>query len=317
MVTLLIVVVVFLAIKTTLSMVQKGTKKLPELPYQYAVLRFNKYMLANGESLKSMNTEPVAPIALYPGGIKIFPFYPWYKKPKVFYMGSKGYEFTIESVVTNKDKIVNTITTEVKWSIDPKRLFSFLKNCGEIEGDEATDKNFNAIENLLVNNITSAVRNLAASETEKPQTWQEALQAGDAFIEKIIASLDDNSTPSGKEVGRAKKGDLRCEIHSLGIIIEKINITKVTVNPKVSQIQEDIAVAKSRKEVEEAEREAETVEINHVNNMVKKTADSTGLSAKDAADLVQTERDKVRKVIYEGGARPIVMDDSKKKKGGK
>jgi regulator of protease activity HflC (stomatin/prohibitin superfamily) len=300
------------------AMVQ-GFKRLPELPHMYAVLNFNKYLLEGGYILEDMDHEPSRPIELHAGGLAFFFLYPWARKPKIFYMGSKQYEFEIANVVTNADKIPNGITMEVKWRIDPKRLFWFLKNCGEISGDEATDANFNSIQKLLVNNITSAVRNLAADENEQPQTWQEASQASDNFIKKVIASLDSNSEPGESDIDRAKKGDLRCEIYSLGIVLEKVNITKVTVDSQISDIQKDIAAAKGQKQVEEAQREAETIELNHVIQMVKKTTEETGLSPKDAATLVQTERGKVRKTIYEGGARPFVVDNEgndKNKKGG-
>ena len=56
---------------------------------------------------------------------------------------------------------------------------------------------------------------------------------------------------------------------------------------------------KARVAVEEQEREAEKIELQHVKDRAKEIRDELGLSPKDAIEVVQTERGKVTKHIIE------------------
>lgn len=146
------------------------------------------------------------------------------------------------------------------------------------------------IKNILQDIVSERVRRWARSTKEGPQTWQEAQAAGDEAVKIILETIlaKDVSTEELKE---SRRGNGNFKLPSLGIIIIRLNVEQIEVMGKVAEAAE-------LKAKEEQEREAEIVELEHVQKRTKILTDM-GFSKEKALEIVQTERGKVTKTISE------------------
>ncbi|MEK9173715.1 MAG: SPFH domain-containing protein [Patescibacteria group bacterium] len=68
----------------------------------------------------------------------------------------------------------------------------------------------------------------------------------------------------------------------------------------------EIEDANANKQVEKAQAQAETTEIEHVTRLISSLADGANISAELATDVIQTERGKATRLIVSGGASDLV-----------
>lgn len=69
----------------------------------------------------------------------------------------------------------------------------------------------------------------------------------------------------------------------------------------------EIETARNQASIEKAQRTSENIELDNFKEMLKKLMNDTGLTAMEAANLIQVERGKGTKVVIEGSALPLVQ----------
>ncbi|OGZ02894.1 MAG: hypothetical protein A2430_02325 [Candidatus Liptonbacteria bacterium RIFOXYC1_FULL_36_8] len=95
-----------------------------------------------------------------------------------------------------------------------------------------------------------------------------------------------------KAINSIRTGNGSRPIISLGITINRLNIGEIKILGKLAEAAE-------KEVVEKRERDAETVEFEHVRNRAKEIMDSLVCTHGEALELIQTERGKVKKEIKE------------------
>ncbi len=106
-----------------------------------------------------------------------------------------------------------------------------------------------------------------------------------------ISDLEESVAARRKEIQSLMNGTGNIEMKDLGIKIKRLNIGDIDVLGETGKQAE-------QKAKEEEERKAEELELQHVENQIKKFMDM-GYSRNEAREIVQTERGKVSKTIDE------------------
>jgi regulator of protease activity HflC (stomatin/prohibitin superfamily) len=175
---------------------------------------------------------------------------------------------TIETdrVFTPKDKAEISVTTEVTYQ--PQDLVLFV----EVE---------NLIEQLG-GMIAEAVREFAADPNATPQTWEDAQGMAEKFGRMIVAKLSGQAIPRYKNgkpkpergmtdkekeykqitvesYNRLSRGEGDFSIPGLGIILRRLNVTKVEPSDELKKALEKIS--KENQEQVAQSKEAETVAL--------------------------------------------------------
>lgn len=113
---------------------------------------------------------------------------------------------------------------------------------------------------------------------------------------KVLSKRWREGDPEGGE-GDAK--GLEREIAQWGYKIYKAQIGNIRP-PK------EIEDANANKQVEKAQAESETTEIQHVTRLISSLAGGANISAELATDVIQTERGKATRLIVSGGASDLI-----------
>ena len=93
-------------------------------------------------------------------------------------------------------------------------------------------------------------------------------------------------------VHQARQGNGFFKKNDLGIIINRFTINEIRLTGEVAEAAENIAK-------EAHERDAEEIEIKHIQNMIKELMKELEISQEQALEILQTERGKVSKKISE------------------
>lgn len=170
--------------------------------------------------------------------------------------------------------IDTAISYAVDWD-DPHAVLKYI-NAGGKPG----------VLRILDNIQPEAIRAVAADKTD-----MECRHAGEAFSE-AIASVVLGGSISADDLALLKGGKAKIPFDLLGIIIMKLNVTKIKLSKKLMEKIENEAG-------EEADARAEKKEIENIKGLITKlvTPDSDnnypGMPVSEARQVVQSERGKV------------------------
>lgn len=153
------------------------------------------------------------------------------------------------------------------------------------------------VKNILNDIVTEAIRELMANPREQPFTWEDAVKTQENFVARVATNimgrnLADITLDELREIARdLRRGNGSVKIEKLGIILNRLNITKI--KPKG-----ELATAAQLEAKEIRERKAEIIELNHVSARIQEFT-AIGFSREQALEIIQTERGKVKKDIKE------------------
>ncbi len=220
------------------------------------------------------------PIIKKEGWRLLAPFFPFLYSAVLINVEKKNKDFHPKDVRTS-ERAELEIEISITWTPDkdsPKDLIEYINTGGKT-----------GVENILDDIIEEATRQFATTKN-----WQQCLESREELASLVIKRL--TGQPEDQPVDDKLKISLRrgngmVTISQLGIILNRFNVGTISVKGKLGEAAEKIAV-------EEREREAEKVELEHVRDRAKELKE-LGLSVKDAIELIQTERGKVKKDIRE------------------
>lgn len=264
----------------------KSLVRIPAEPPTVAVVTFF------GKRIKRFKKE----------GWRWFLFHPFVMGSVLIDVTAKNQDLVPEQVFT-PDNAQIEVSVSVTWrphadKDSPGVLLNFLNSGGE-----------SRVMDILEDMIAEAVRELARDEARPPKSWVQATQAqmknrfakfiscrltGEAF--PCVGTTDEDIEKENKELEKDEQlkslrvGNGKIKIESLGISISRINVTNI--KPLGSVLE---AAQKKAKEI--AEAEAEKVETEAVASMIKMYMKELNITAKEAAELVQSERAKIEKKI--------------------
>lgn len=222
-----------------------------------------------------------------PEGWRFFFFCPWLYGFIPVEVAAKNQDFNPENVRT-PDMAELEISAASTWRPDLEHLLDYLNSGGEV-----------GVRKILDDMVEEAVRERAANPDKEPKTWEAAVKSKELFAAEVAAvimgrSID--STPQGELENIAielRRGNGRLSIEKLGIILSRLNITNIKVKGELARDAENVAR-------EEKQRQAETVELNHVLDRFHDLAGKDAVfPVEKALELIQTERKKITKTVQE------------------
>jgi regulator of protease activity HflC (stomatin/prohibitin superfamily) len=205
----------------------------------------------------------------------VAPFFPFMYDVIFVNVEKKNRDFQPKNVRTKRQAELE-MRISLTWAPDKedgKNLLEYI-NVGGKEG----------VENVLDDIVEQECREFAIDEE-----WEECLRASEVIIKRLIKEITGEEDVAA--VREIRRGNGMAKIPSLGIVLNRLNIGTIWVKGKLGEEAERISY-------EERQRESEKVEIRHIRERMKELQE-LGFSAKDAAEIVQTERGKVKKEIHE------------------
>ena len=268
----------------------QALKNIPAEPPTVAVVTFL------GERLKK-NGKPI----IKKEGWRLFWLYPWLYGYVPVEVVKIDQDLKPQDVRTSQDKAEISITTKLTWKPDKENLIQYLDSGGK--------KN---IMDILEDVVAEAVRELATNPNKEPKTWEQAVAMKRIFSAEIVSVIlgRNPSSISAAEIDEIatnlRRGNGNQKIESLGIILDRVNITEVKPkNPKLADAADESAIEKRQKV-------AEKIEIQTVKELAAELVAELKIDPKTALEIVQTERKKVTKNIQENkydiaGVPPDIM----------
>ena len=286
---------IFLIIPGVLLLIVGGLtlqalKNIPAEPPTVAVVTFL------GERLKK-NGKPI----IKKEGWRLFWLYPWLYGYVPVEVVKIDQDLKPQDVRTSQDKAEISITTKLTWKPDKENLIQYLDSGGK--------KN---IMDILEDVVAEAVRELATNPNKEPKTWEQAIAMKRIFLAEIVSVIlgRNPSSISAAEIDEIatnlRRGNGNQKIESLGIILDRVNITEVKPkNPKLADAADESAIEKRQKV-------AEKIEIQTVKELAAELVAELKIDPKTALEIIQTERKKVTKNIQENkydvaGVPPDIM----------
>jgi regulator of protease activity HflC (stomatin/prohibitin superfamily) len=213
-------------------------------------------------------------------GWKFLPFQPFVFGVIIFDVTKKNLDLDPETLRTPD---LAEFSAPVSITYTPYDLTAYLNAKGE-----------SGVNNILDDIVQEALREWAISKTWGPQTWQEALgkraEAINVLVNAVLGRPYD-APISDNDLARMRAGNGNLQNTAYGFTLNRLNIKEMRLKGKLAEAAE-------KKVVEEREREAEKVELEHIRNQVAEFV-RMGYSREQALEAVQTERDKVTKTIDE------------------
>ena len=268
----------------------QALKNIPAEPPTVAVVTFL------GERMKK-NGKPI----IKKEGWRLFWLYPWLYGYVPVEVVKIDQDLKPQDVRTSQDKAEISITTKLTWKPDKENLIQYLDSGGK--------KN---IMDILEDVVAEAVRELATNPNKEPKTWEQAVAMKRIFLAEIVSVIlgRNPSSISAAEIDEIatnlRRGNGNQKIESLGIILDRVNITEVKPkNPKLADAADESAIEKRQKV-------AEKIEIQTVKELAAELVAELKIDPKTALEIVQTERKKVTKNIQENkydiaGVPPDIM----------
>ena len=268
----------------------QALKNIPAEPPTVAVVTFL------GERLKK-NGKPI----IKKEGWRLFWLYPWLYGYVPVEVVKIDQDLKPQDVRTSQDKAEISITTKLTWKPDKENLIQYLDSGGK--------KN---IMDILEDVVAEAVRELATNPNKEPKTWEQAVAMKRIFLAEIVSVIlgRNPSSISAAEIDEIatnlRRGNGNQKIESLGIILDRVNITEVKPkNPKLADAADESAIEKRQKV-------AEKIEIQTVKELAAELVAELKIDPKTALEIIQTERKKVTKNIQENkydvaGVPPDIM----------
>jgi regulator of protease activity HflC (stomatin/prohibitin superfamily) len=210
------------------------------------------------------------------------PFWPFLYSVITVDVKKKDKDFAPRDVKT-KDMAglsVNISMTYAPDKDDPNCLAEYMNSGGQ-----------KGVEDILDDVVGEAIRELMLTM----DTWEEGVKAhttaADVLIERIFGVDKTSAVEISKKLRAANGSRDISRIPSLGVVIHRLNVPTIKVLGKLAEDSELSAR-------EKRQREADKIEIDNISDRTK-TMMGVGLTAKDAVEVVQTERGKVKKEIKE------------------
>lgn len=215
------------------------------------------------------------PIIIREGWRLFAPFFPFLYDAILVNVEKKNIDFPPKNV-RSRERAELEIEISVTYMPDKENGSSLIEyiNVGGKEGAES----------ILEDIVEEKCREFAAT-----RTWEDCLRADveiAGILIKEITGLDGDI-----EVMQIRRGNGIAQIPALGIVLNRLNIGTIWVKGRLGEQAEIVAL-------EQRQRDAEKVEVRHVRARTKELQ-RLGLPIKDAVEVVQTERGKVRKEIKE------------------
>lgn len=200
------------------------------------------------------------------------PFFPFLYDFIPINVEKKNIDFTPEDVRT-KEKAELSINSSLTYTPAQNYLIEFINAGGE-----------NGVKNILSDMVGEKIR-----EYSIEKSWEEVLETRTEMVRFLIgeiAGLEDLP-----DIENVRRGNGTAIIESLGIVLNRFNVTNITIKGELAKAAELAAK-------EEREREAERVEQEHIRARIQELI-NMGFAPNKAADIVQTERKKVEKKIFD------------------
>ena len=216
------------------------------------------------------------PIVKREGWRLLAPFFPFLYTVTLVNVEKKNSDFVPRDVRSAEEAQLR-VEVSITWTPDkndPKALIEYINSGGK-----------SGTEDILADIIEEKIREWAIG---KP--WEECLRANVEAAEMLIREI--TGVEEQIEIRKIRRGNGLAKVRSLGIVINRLNIGTIKVLGRLAEEAELTAR-------EQRQREAEKIEIAHVAERINELKEKTGVSAEVAAEIVQTERGKVRKEIKE------------------
>ncbi|MEK7635826.1 MAG: SPFH domain-containing protein [Patescibacteria group bacterium] len=227
-------------------------------------------------------------------GWRFFPIYPWWGGYILVDMTKKNQDLTPREVRTAQDMAEIEVTVSLTWRPDcdfnpitsQSYLIEYLNSGGE-----------SGIKDILEDIVEEAVREFAADPNREPNTWEDAVKMKREFLAEIVAAIlgrVPTQTPIDELntiVIQLRRGNGTLKLETLGIVLNRVNVTSIRPKGKLAEAAEKQAI-------EKRERLAEVIELNHVGERIN-ALKQLGFSNEQALEIIQTERGKVKKEISE------------------
>ncbi len=226
-------------------------------------------------------------------GWGFFPLYPWLCGYIPINMEKKNQDLIPREVRTAEDMAEIEVAVSLTWRPDSdigpdvqSYLIEYLNSGGE-----------NGVKSIIDDVVEEAIREFAADPTRMPNTWEDAVKMRKEFLAEIVISIlgKDPSQTSQQEINEItaelRRGNGKMKLETLGIVLNRVNITHIQPKGKLAEAAELEAK-------EKRERKAEIIELDHVSDRIKKLR-KLGFANEQALEIIQTERGKVQKNINE------------------
>lgn len=218
-------------------------------------------------------------------GLRFFPFFP-------FLFGFIPVDVEKKNVNLDGDRAqlvrapdMAEVKVPVHYTYTPVDLVMYLNSGGE-----------SGVENILSDIIAQELRVWGVKSLVNRNSWKDLVRAGNSAVRDLIRAVTKAGgfTPTTGQVNDVSNGTATLLIPNLGIALNRLNVGEIEPTGEVAKAAEKAAKERS-------EREAEVVELEHINDRVielmKPLPDGPGLTAEQAIELIQTERKKVVKTI--------------------
>ncbi|MEK7634674.1 MAG: SPFH domain-containing protein [Patescibacteria group bacterium] len=218
-------------------------------------------------------------------GWNFFPIYPYWHGVVLVDMTKKNQDLLPNEIRTAEDMAEIEVAISLTWKPDEKNLIEYLNSGGE-----------SGIKNILKDIVEEAVREFAADTSRKPNTWEDAITMKKEFLAEIVAVILGKNPPISEDeinkiVLELRRGNGKLQLETLGVILNRVNVTSIKPKGKLAE-------AAQKEAIEKREKKAETVELNHLAERIE-ALKKLGFSNEQALEIVQTERGKISKTISE------------------
>lgn len=196
--------------------------------------------------------------------------------------------------VRSEDKAEIHMEISLTYKPDPDNANEYI-NTGKEEG----------VNNILDDKIEEITRQWAIDQ----KTWFDCMKAKADVNEKLIkeiTGITDEKGKDAKQIEAIRRANGSTKVRYLGIILTRLNVGTMKPKGKLAEIADRVAI-------EQLERDAEKVELEHVQQRIADLMKLKGMSIEDAAEIVMAERGKISKHVSRirglenGGALPLVQ----------
>lgn len=198
------------------------------------------------------------------------------------------FEPVMQSVMT-PDMAAVEIQVGATIAADPQYAINFENAGGMPE-----------IEKTLRDLMDDAVRTLAIGP-QPPSSWEDAVRMKSEFLIEILNTIFTKYPPEDgadiKEVAeKLKTAKAVVHIPSLGILVKRLNVTKIRPTSKLAEAAETLAIERRQKMAEHVEQEnVRDLIIGNIEEVKERTGQT--VSFEQASEIVQTERGKITKTV--------------------
>lgn len=227
-------------------------------------------------------------------GLRLFPFHPILFNAILVDVSTKNHDLLVKA--RTPDLAEAEISVSLSWSPLPAHAIEYLNRGGE-----------GGVRKMISDATEEAVRQWMIATEEGPRDFEEALRTGQgtrAILFRTIAGLPLELPKAERDqMLQTVTNEKGFSLPQLGIVLDFLRITKVTVGGVVVDTTELISKEKKQKEVE-------MIKFGYLQEIMLQLKEF-GLSTEQALELAQTERGRVSKKIDEMKLRISIEDQDK------